>query len=80
MAILEDIISVVKGNGASKLLASSESNDLVEKTVCILVTEGDTQTVIVECDDTAYAYGGIFEADYSGYAGDDDDEIVFPKC
>jgi hypothetical protein len=39
------------------------------KTMCVIGTNPDTQTLIVPCDETAFAYGGNFPASYTGVAG-----------
>jgi hypothetical protein len=40
-----------------------------KKTMCVIGTDKDTQTLITPCDETAFAYGGNYDADYSGIAG-----------
>jgi hypothetical protein len=63
------ILDAVKGSlNSNPLLVNSETNT-TEKTMCVIGTKEDTQTLIVPCDETAFAYGGTKEADYNGTAG-----------
>ncbi|PWN07831.1 hypothetical protein [Rhodohalobacter mucosus] len=40
-----------------------------KKTMCVIGTDKDTQSLITPCDETAFAYGGNHDADYAGIAG-----------
>jgi len=69
------ILDAVRGNSTDRTMAvpgllSSE----IEKTMCVIGTKEDTQTLIVPCDETAFAYGGNLEADSDIQAGQVDDD------
>jgi hypothetical protein len=73
---VESIVAQVKSSGTSQLRSSLTSNNQgddsdQEKEVCVIVTDGDTQTIITECDDTFWAFGTIhnFRADGNGQWG-----------
>jgi hypothetical protein len=40
-----------------------------DKTMCVIGTNEDTQTLITPCDETAYAYGGNHNSNHWGIAG-----------
>ena len=40
-----------------------------KKTMCVIGTDKDTQTLITPCDETAFAYGGNYDASYSRVTG-----------
>jgi len=67
------ILDAVKNRSTAKtaqfsgLMNSSDGSS--ETTMCVIGTAEDTQTLIVPCDETAFAYGGEFDADYTGTAG-----------
>ena len=69
------ILDAVKGNSTAKTMAvpglmqNSLNGDNNTKTMCVIGTKEDTQTLIVPCDETAFAYGGTEEADFDGVAG-----------
>jgi hypothetical protein len=70
------IVDAVRGKTTAKTaqfpgLMNSETSGST-KTMCVIGTNSDTQTIIVPCDETAYAYGGTREADYDGTAGNTD--------
>src|SRR6056297_1279396 len=50
--------STAKTAEFSGLINSSDDSDDTE--MCVIGTDGDTQTLIVPCDETAFAYGGNF--------------------
>lgn len=74
------IIDTVRGNSTPKtasfpgLINNSETN-VTTKTMCVIGTDSDTQTLIVPCDETAFAYGGTKEADFNGLAGDTENGV-----
>ena len=59
--------STAKTAEFSGLINSSDDSDDTE--MCVIGTDGDTQTLIVPCDETAFAYGGNFASDSTGVAG-----------
>ncbi|PWN07830.1 hypothetical protein [Rhodohalobacter mucosus] len=77
---VQDIVDAVLSRSAAKTtsfsgMASSTTDDDYEKTMCVIGTNEDTQTLIVPCDETAFAYGGTKEADFNGLAGDTEDGV-----
>lgn len=67
--------STSKSNLSTGQLANSDTYDSDEKTMCIIGTSVDNQTLIVPCDETAFAYGGTKLADFDGLAGDTDSGV-----
>ena len=51
----------VSGNTSAQrsLVANSDGNDYNEQELCVIETDSDTQTVIVPCKDTFWAFGEI---------------------
>ncbi|TVR37066.1 MAG: hypothetical protein EA390_00280 [Balneolaceae bacterium] len=71
------IIDAVQGRSTAKTAAFSglmngTSSDGGSKTMCVIGTDENTQTVIVPCDETAFAYGGSEGPDFDGVAGSTD--------
>jgi hypothetical protein len=80
------ILDAVHGRSTAKTAQFSElmnsNNNSKSKTMCVIGTNEDTQTLIVPCDESAFAYGGTFESDYTGVAGipgQDPDANCFPN-
>lgn len=68
------IIDAVQGRSTAKTeafsgLMNGTSSDGGSKTMCVIGTDENTQTVIVECDETAFAYGGELESNSTIQAG-----------
>jgi len=79
-AKVENIIQAVKSSGPS--MQRSLSGGLAsERSICILATDPDTQTIAVVCDETAYAYGGELSSTSTDPAGDVGDgyAVCFPN-
>jgi hypothetical protein len=60
-------------------LMSSEDEDS-EKTMCIIGTAEDTQTLIVPCDETAFAYGGEKTSGIGGEVNNDTGKSLDPDA
>ena len=86
---VQNIVNIVRASSSSKSLTSftgstANSETDSEKTMCVIGTNEDTQTLIVPCDETAFAYGGGLQATFDGLAGAVDDngdsEDPFAHC
>ncbi|MFO8069613.1 MAG: hypothetical protein R6U02_06570 [Alkalibacterium sp.] len=59
-------------------LMNSEDEDS-EKTMCVIGTDGNTQTLIVPCDETAFAYGGSETSGIGGEVDNDKDSDTYQQ-
>jgi hypothetical protein len=73
--LVRDIVQAMRNNDYSLLKSKTnrqfnESYDDLSKEICVIETDSDTQTVIVPCDETFWAFGEInFRKDSSGQWG-----------
>jgi hypothetical protein len=65
-----DYIVQTVSSGGTSMQRSLDGNDLKKKTICILATDDDIQTIGVPCDETAFAYGGAEGPDFDEPAND----------
>ena len=67
------IIDVVQERNTAKTAEFAGASDLWfggwDKTMCVIGTSKDDQSLITECDETAFAYGGNYDSDHWGIAG-----------
>ncbi|MCW9711705.1 hypothetical protein LQ318_02205 [Aliifodinibius salicampi] len=70
---VRNIVAEVKNQTTQKSKSdglTAQSYDELEKEICVVETDSDTQTVIVPCDETFWAFGEInFRKDSSGKWG-----------
>lgn len=71
---VRNIVAEVKNQttqkSKSEVLTTQSYDDELEKEICVVETDSDTQTVIVPCDETFWAFGEInFRKDSSGKWG-----------
>lgn len=67
------IIDVVQERNTAKTAEFAGTSDLwfggKDRTMCVIGTSEETQTLITTCDETAFAYGGNYDSNHWGIAG-----------
>lgn len=76
------ILDAVKNKSVGKTAESSglmnSESETSDKTMCVIGTNEDTQTLIVPCDETAFAYGGTKTSGIGGEVNNDTGESLDP--